>query len=231
MKDLSFLKSNLIAHRGCFNNKDIPENTIPAFKSAIKGNHPIELDIHLLKDNTIVVYHDDNLKRLIGIDKKIIDYDYKELVKLKILNTKYTIPKLIDVLELIDSKVPIIIEIKGDRKAGELEPLLIKILDKYKGKYVVKSFDYKSVLWFKNNKPEYIRGLLIDSYTIKTKINIMKTKPDFLSLNYNYYKKANNLRKKYFLLGWTIRNKKTYNTVKKSFDNLIVEKIEENNYE
>ena len=51
MKNLNFLKSNLIAHRG-LHNKSIPENSIEAFKNAIKYNYIIELDVHLLKDNT-----------------------------------------------------------------------------------------------------------------------------------------------------------------------------------
>ena len=70
MKDLSFIKQTLIAHRGLHNNK-IQENTIEAFKKAILKKQIIELDIHLIKDNTIVVFHDDNLERIYGIDKKI----------------------------------------------------------------------------------------------------------------------------------------------------------------
>ena len=42
MKNLNFLKSNLIAHRG-LHNKSIPENSIEAFKNAIKYNYIIEL--------------------------------------------------------------------------------------------------------------------------------------------------------------------------------------------
>ena len=69
-KNIDFLFTHYIAHRGLHNNKLI-ENTIPAFKEAIKEKYPIELDIHLLKDKEIVVFHDDNLKRLVGIDKII----------------------------------------------------------------------------------------------------------------------------------------------------------------
>ena len=101
-KDLDFLKSNIIAHRGAFNNKDIPENSIKAFEKAIEKNYIIELDVHILKDNTIVVYHDDNVKRLTGVDKSIIDFNYSQLKELSLLNTKYKIPRLIDVLELVN---------------------------------------------------------------------------------------------------------------------------------
>ena len=72
MKDLSFLTKNPIAHRGCHNKENqIYENTIEAFKQAVLNNYIIELDVHLLKDGKIIVFHDDNLKRLTGIDKKV----------------------------------------------------------------------------------------------------------------------------------------------------------------
>lgn len=63
MKDLNFLKQSLIAHRG-YHSKElgIPENSIPAFEKAILNNYIIELDVHILKDGNVVVFHDDNLK-------------------------------------------------------------------------------------------------------------------------------------------------------------------------
>jgi len=79
MKNLEILKSNIIAHRGYYNNQDIPENSIKAFKKALKYNYIIEFDIHLLKDNNIVVFHDDNLKRITGINKKLKDLTYDDI--------------------------------------------------------------------------------------------------------------------------------------------------------
>lgn len=238
-KNLDFLFKNLIAHRGIFNNKTIPENSIPAFKNAIKKKFIIELDIHLLKDNTIVVFHDDNLKRLTKIDKKIIDYSYEELKKIKLLDTKYTIPKLDEVLNLVDGKVPIIVELKYDRKTGKLEQELVKLLDNYEGKFVVKSFNPNSIKWFKKNRPNYIRGLLVayDYNKLKNhlllKLFLILTKPDFLSESYKLYNDKRNIkiRKKYPTLVWTVRNKKIYNMIKGSFDNYICENIESEIYD
>lgn len=50
-KDISFIKQNFIAHRGVYNNVEIVENSMEAFKEAIKRKYIIELDVHLLKDN------------------------------------------------------------------------------------------------------------------------------------------------------------------------------------
>ncbi|MDR0831933.1 MAG: hypothetical protein LBM99_03435, partial [Bacillales bacterium] len=77
---LSFLLDNFIAHRGLHNqniekdkNKLLPENSLGAFQEAINKNYLIELDVHLLKDGTVVVFHDFNLKRMCGVDLIIED--------------------------------------------------------------------------------------------------------------------------------------------------------------
>jgi glycerophosphoryl diester phosphodiesterase len=40
------------------------------------GVDVIELDVHLTKDSQVVVCHDNNLKRLAGVDKKVSDLNY-----------------------------------------------------------------------------------------------------------------------------------------------------------
>lgn len=232
MKNLNFLKNNLIAHRGMHNNIDIPENSIKAFKEAIKNKYIIELDIHLLKDNTIVVFHDDNLKRMTGINKNIKDYTYEELKKISLLNTKYTIPTFKEVLELIDGQVPVIVEFKYDRKAGLLENEAVKLLDNYKGLFCVKSFNPMSVRWFKKHRKNYIRGLLVDNKWTNKKEIISSSmilrficKPDFLSCKYSIIDKrrVKKMSKKIPVLGWTIKNKTNYLKYKDKFYNIICE--------
>ena len=68
MIDLNNYKNKIIAHRGIHDNEKIPENSLKAFKLTMDKNIPIELDIHLTKDNEFIVFHDDNLKRMTGID-------------------------------------------------------------------------------------------------------------------------------------------------------------------
>ena len=233
--NLDFLTSNLIAHRGVHNNIDIPENSIEAFKKAIKNNYIIELDVHLIKDNTIVVFHDDNLKRMTNIDKNIKDLDYLELKKLKLLNTKYNIPTLDEVLKLVDGKVPLIIELKYDRKVGLLENELVKLLDNYKGLFCIKSFNPFIVRWFMKHRKNYIRGLLIPykynnlkEYIIRKMYLINICKPHFLSCNYKLYndKKVLKYHKKIPVLFWTIKNNTNYLKYKNKCDNVICENID-----
>ena len=239
-KDLSFLKENLIAHRGAHNiNKNIPENSVKAFKEAIKNNYIIELDVHMLKDNNVVVFHDDNLKRMTGVNKKIKDVTYEEVKKLKLQNTDNYIPLFKDVLNLIDGKVPIIIELKYDVKCGKLEKEVIEILKNYNGKYVVKSFNPFTVYWFKKNYPDIIRGQLSCNFKSE-KINFIKkffckhmlfnfiTKPDFISYGVKSLpnKKVEKYRKNILVLGWTIRNKEDLAKAKKYCDNYICENFD-----
>lgn len=67
MKTDSWLSKQYIAHRGLHNN-NFPENSLPSFENAIKHGFAIELDVHLLSDGTVAVFHDDSLKRMTGIN-------------------------------------------------------------------------------------------------------------------------------------------------------------------
>ena len=73
----------IVGHRG-YDSAGV-ENSIEALEGASKaGADYVELDIILTKDNKFVVIHDFNLKRLAGIDKKVQDMTYDEVVGLEI---------------------------------------------------------------------------------------------------------------------------------------------------
>ena len=73
------IPNNKIAHRGMFDNIKIPENSIASFKKALKYNYSIELDVQLTKDNILVVFHDENLKRMTNLDKLVCETNYEEI--------------------------------------------------------------------------------------------------------------------------------------------------------
>lgn len=227
------LKGLCIAHRGVHNNVVI-ENTIPAFSLALEKNIPIELDIHMLKDGSIVVYHDDNLKRLIGVDRNISSYTYEELKKVTFPNTDIHIPLFSDVLDIVNGKVLLVVEIKksNDYSCKEYCKNIVSVLEKYKGNFVIKSFDIRIVNWFTKNT-DYITGLLISGKSkkmynllIKNSINFSMLKPDFISVDYHIVdsKFVQNFRKKGPVLVWTIRNIDTLNKIKSKADSYLVEK-------
>ena len=219
IKNISFLKNKLIAHRGLHYN--CIENTIPAFIQAIEKNYIIECDIHLSKDKELVVYHDYTLKRLYNKNILIKDLTHKEL-------KKYKIPSLEEVLSLINGKVPIIIEIKVQNKL--LLKKLILLLDKYKGKFAIQSFNPLTILSIKILRPLYVRGYLtynLNNLTYKTFLNhklLSKIlKPDFIGMNISSIEKEKiqKLRKKYFLIGYTIKNEEEYLKYDSYADNFI----------
>ena len=101
------------AHRGLHDNEHgIPENSMAAFQRAVDKGYGIELDVHLTADNQLVVFHDDTLTRMCGINKKISGFLYSYLQQLRLLGTGEGIPLFKDVLALVDGKVPLIIELK-----------------------------------------------------------------------------------------------------------------------
>ena len=167
-----FLTNTLIAHRG-LHNELIPENSLKAFKEAIKKKHTIEFDVHLLKDGNVVVFHDDNLQRMTGVNKKIKNTTYDEIKSLRLKDTDEHIPLLSDILKLVNGQVPLLIELKYDNKVGKLEEKLMTILKEYKGLYALQSFSPLSLIYLRKHYPDAIRGLLVAKFK-KSHMNILK---------------------------------------------------------
>lgn len=164
-EEKTWLADYQYAHRG-LHNELYPENSLPAFENAAKQAFAIELDVHMTKDGKIVVFHDSNLKRMTGVDKKIGDCTFFELRKLRLSGTEYKIPTLRETLRLIDGRVPLLIEIKKKGFAGDLEHELYEMMQGYKGKYAVQSFSPFSIRWFKKNAPQVLRGQLSCNFTL-----------------------------------------------------------------
>ena len=180
IKNSDFLKNNIIAHRGIFDNKKVVENTINAFKKAITKGYTIELDLHLTKDNKVVVFHDDNVDRLSDSKGFIKDKTFEELRNIKLLDGS-VIPSFDEVLELVDGKVPLLIELKYS-KGFRLEKEVINRLDNYKGEFAIQSFIPSTIVYFRLFRKNYILGLLVG--TKHNTSNMINTcRPDFINVN------------------------------------------------
>ncbi len=210
-KDISFLKNKIISHRGIYDNIKVPENSIFSFTESIKNKYPIELDVRLTKDNKVIVFHDKNLLRMCNKNKLVKNTNYSEIKNYQLLNTNNYIPLFSEVLNLINGQVPIIIELKIDRKNFPLEKEVMKLLGNYNGLYAIQSFSPLSILYFKIKYPNTIRGLLIKNSKYLGLYSLI-TKPDFISYNIKRIPKSkmSKYKNKYLLLCWTIKTKEDY---------------------
>lgn len=155
-----FINRN-IAHRGLHTkDKVIPENSMAAFQSAISYNYGIELDLQLTKDEQVIIFHDDYLKRVCGVDGRVDEYTYKELLQFSLCNTKEKIPLFKDFLALVGGKVPLVVELKNGRSNDLLCDKTYQYLKEYKGDYCIESFQPLILAWFKRNAPHILRGQL-----------------------------------------------------------------------
>lgn len=224
------------AHRGLFDNEtQAPENSLAAIRKAVEAGYGIEFDVQLSKDDIPVVFHDASLKRMCGVDGKVRECTLKELQKMKLVKSSETIPTLEQVLEIVDSKVPLIIEYKMDGLNTKVCELGNAILEKYKGVYCIESFHPFAVQWYRKHRPDVIRGQLSQDFS-KTNhkgiqywlmthlVTNFLTRPDFIAYN---HKDAGNISRRIcrrlgaLSVAWTIKNEAQYRKSKKQFDLVI----------
>lgn len=128
------------AHRG-LHGKEIPENSLAAFKAAIDKGFGIELDVQLSSDGTVMVFHDYDLSRMTGISKKLCSLSANELKALSLANTDQYIPAFEEVLATVNGAVPLLVELKGETLDASLCPKVAQLLKNYKGDYCIESFN------------------------------------------------------------------------------------------
>lgn len=153
----SWIVKSPIIQRGLHGDK-VPENSISAFKQAIKNKLPIKFEVSALADGTPVVFNDERLARMTGADGFISSLNISDIENFKLQGTKEKIPTLAEALDVIDGKVPLLIEIKNKGKVGMFEKNIWKELIKYDGEYAIASFNPETLEWFKNNAPKIKRG-------------------------------------------------------------------------
>jgi glycerophosphoryl diester phosphodiesterase len=148
-----------IAHRGA--SYLAPENTIASVKLGFElGAEAVEIDVHLSKDNRIMVIHDKGTKRVAGgIDLVVSETHSKELRKLDVgiwKDEKFKgekIPFLEEILPLIPGNQKLFVEFKT---GPEILPHFNKVLKKHGdlSKLVIISFNKEAIIGSKKMFPE-----------------------------------------------------------------------------
>ncbi|MEY2986569.1 MAG: hypothetical protein RJB13_90 [Pseudomonadota bacterium] len=149
---LNTLTEYPIAHRGYFDNKGPhPENSLGAILDAVEQGFACEMDVMLSADGEVVVFHDDSLLRMCGVDQQVSQMKVEELCSFKLLNSLETIPTFSAVLGKVAGRRPIIVELKsfsssGFQKDGKLEQAVVDALSSYQGPIALKSFNPLTVM-------------------------------------------------------------------------------------
>ncbi|MBL6840999.1 MAG: hypothetical protein ISQ84_02480 [Pelagibacterales bacterium] len=224
---MNWLNKLPIAHRGLHSNaNNIYENTKESFLAAVNENYAIECDVVLSKDHEVVVFHDENLKRLCNLDKNVSSLTMNELRSLKIYESNSNIISLDEMLHVVSAHVPIIIEIKG-KFTPFIEERIQEIIRSYRGPIALKTFNLKSVEWLIKFLPYVYKGLVIDSNTNNFEA-ILDLNIDFVSCDIEFIESnlVDRMKKKGLpIITWTVDNEDKKKKANLIADNIIFENI------
>lgn len=161
-----------IGHRGAMGYE--LENTLESINKAIElGVDGIEIDVFKIKSGEIVVFHDEYVDKLTDGSGKIEDYNLKDLKKLKLLNGS-RIPLLEDVLDLLDEKYFLNIELKGLNTAETVECIL-----KDRKNILISSFNWDELKKTKLDKAILIEGNPLLALKVAKEMGAIAINPDY----------------------------------------------------
>ncbi|MDR0519298.1 MAG: glycerophosphodiester phosphodiesterase [Clostridiales Family XIII bacterium] len=229
-----------IAHRG-LHDSSVPENSMAAFAAAVAEGFSIEIDVQLTRDKQVVIFHDDMLTRMTGVDKRLTRMDFDELRKLRLAGTEHAIPTLREFLDFVDGRVPILVEVKRNRGSRGIERIVCKMLREYDGQFAVQSFHPLAVRKVRKTYPDIFCGLLSSKFSDMKLMFLKKegirnarlffiAKPDFISFEINSFpnRRVAKFREQLGLpvLAWTVRTMEEIERAGEYCDNIIFENIE-----
>lgn len=238
--DINLLNKRYFAHRGLHDNGgDAPENSMAAFRKAVEAGYGMELDVHVTGDGVPVIFHDSELERMCGVTGEIKDYTYEKLQCFMLGKSTERIPKLEDLLLMVQGRVPLIVEIKSDLADVSECAVIDKTLREYDGEYCVESFNPMVLWWFRRHHNEVVRGQLSSDFRrdggYKSFLYFLLThllfnflaKPDFIAYNHKFKEEpGRRICRKFYKIpsvAWTIRSREELHEMRGEFDVFIFE--------
>lgn len=242
------MKHYRYAHRGLHDlSLGVPENSMAAFRRAVEHGFPSELDVHLLADGALAVFHDSKLERVTGREGVVEDLSAAQLGDYRLGGTEETIPQFCDVLALYEGTgLPLLVELKSYKgNYAALAERTVKELDKYRVPYMMESFDPRCLMWLRRNRPEILRGQLAQDFLRSPKDSAgmgkrmdrilthmafnESTRPNFVSFNFDHRDAVSLRRVKRFktadIFYWTIRSREDMETAEAEGAQVIFEKF------
>jgi glycerophosphoryl diester phosphodiesterase len=214
---IDWLTAQPFAHRGLHGAR-IVENCRAAFEAAVALGHGIELDVQASADGEAIVFHDYDLKRLTGVEGRVRDRSAAELQQIALAGAGETIPTLIDIVHLVDSRAPLLIEVKAPtRTVAPLCASVLRAVRDYAGLMAVMSFNPEVGRWLWRNGRGITRGLVVTERKrrrvhggIERRLSLWRARPHFLAYDIESLPSAfarEQRRRGLPVLSWTVRGR------------------------
>lgn len=197
------------AHRG-LHDEDTPENSLAAFEAAIVAGLGIECDLQLSGCGHAMVFHDRDGRRLCGETGEVAATDVATLSRWRLKGTDQAPHRLSEMLDLVAGRVPILLEMKEERRNGDrIAAATLVALDGYAGPVGVMSFSARAMRFVRETAPEVRRGLVFSGRDIALRRydKMRRAAPHFIAAKVTVIDKAwaRSLRGDMPLYSWTAR--------------------------
>ncbi len=247
MRDLTGIFNKPIAHRGLHDRKKgVIENSRTAFQRAIKKNYAIECDLQLSGDGEPMVFHDYELDRLTRQTGLLSKLSAGQLTRIRLTASKKrdTPLRFSQLLELVENKVPLVVELKHqkDGRNAELAEVAVAATKTHDGPLVFKSFSPQMLGLVRGSGFTGPIGIIVDKvpadeepysllsarqrFFLRHLLHYPKTKFDFISADYRALRQpAIRLFRKlgFPVITWTVSSYEIERSVRGLADQLVFE--------
>jgi glycerophosphoryl diester phosphodiesterase len=176
------------AHRG--NTGKAPENTLSAIEASIQsGAEFAEIDVQETADGVVVVFHDADLMRTAGVDRKIWEIRYEELKQLDVgawFAPQFRgerVPTLEEAIETAQGRINLNIELKYNGHDEKLAERVVRIVRDagFEPQCVISSLEYGGLVETKRRDPKLEVGFVV----FRSIGDLSRLDVNFLSVNSN----------------------------------------------
>ena len=225
VRALDWLVARPIAHRGFHNEAEgRMENCQASFEAAIAQGFSIECDLQITADGEAVVFHDDEVDRILDGSGKVKNFTVKELKTMHFKQGKERVQTLAELLEQVNGRTTLVIELKSLWDDDfTLTDRALNVLANYNGAFGLMSFDPDLISRVAASVPETIRGItadrVIDPYydplpvskrlAMREFSHLPESRPHFISFDFHQlpFQPVTEFQAAGFpILSWTIEN-------------------------
>ena len=176
----------IIGHRGA---GYAPENTLTSFARAIESNvDMIEFDVHKCASGELVVFHDAKVDRITDGHGYVAELTLDELKQLWVLGSEQ-IPTLLELLDFVNRRVKLYIELKGADIAHDVVNIIEYYVQEKDWQYedfLVASFDHRQLYEVKIANSFIPVAALFYGIPVDFKTMVNKINPQVICLNVDF---------------------------------------------